>query len=219
MEGAIGPEFLIGGDALTGDEINPSDGVIGNELSMKDAFDTGIRYELGGSYALNPNQKVTLAGSYTEADGESAMLGSNNGVVVTGDMSDYQRIGVELGMRQYFTPTPFPLLNSVRPYVEGKVGASHVDDIVLNNVANNGVATNAAVSLYDGGWVPTAAGMVGVETPLFNRTTLGLETGVRYTGKLSSDTTDLSAGNVFAGSNNGSSSWTVPVMLRGRYRF
>ncbi|NNE57200.1 MAG: hypothetical protein HKN36_03745 [Hellea sp.] len=219
MEVAIGPEFMVGGNALTGDQIIPQDGVIGNEVSMRDAFDTGVRYELGGSYALNPKQKLTLTGSFAEADGDRITLGTNNGVVVAGDMSDYQRLGVELGMRQYFTPQPVPVLNSVRPYVEGKIGASHIDDIALTNVTNNSVAANNAIALYDGGWVPTAAGMVGVETPIFNRTTVGLETGVRYTGKLSSDRSDLDANNVFAGSNNGSTSWTVPVMLRGRYRF
>ena len=60
---------------------------------------------------------------------------------------------------------------------------------------------------------------VGVEAPIFKRATLGLETGIRYTGVPKSDNTNLGPGVAFAGSNNDASRWTVPVMLRGRYRF
>lgn len=219
IEGAVGPEYFLGGDAITGD-VNDIPGVVANETSLSDAFDEGLRYELGGSYALNPNRKVTLMGSYAEADGDNVTLGSIDGDAVTGQFSDYQRYGVEVGLRQYFTPTPAPVFGSVRPYVEGKVGAAHVDDIVLTNVQQNGAAYNGGtIRMYEKGWVPTAAGMVGVEAPVFKRATLALETGIRYTGVLESDTRDLGPGAPLAGTNNGMETWTVPVQLRGRYRF
>lgn len=230
LEGAIGPEFFVGGDALTGNKVNSAEAVIAanpglnsittNSLSMDDAYDPGMRYELGGSYALNPNRKVTLMGSYAQADGEEVNLGSLNGNAVTGDISDYERYGVEVGLRQYFTPTKAPLFKSIRPYVEGKAGAAHIDDIAINNAQLGGNAyNNGTIGLYESGWVPTAAGMVGFEAPVFNRATLGLETGIRYTGTLKSDTSDLGVSAPFGGINNGSQSWTVPVALRGRYRF
>lgn len=219
IEGAIGPEYFLGGDAITND-VNDITGVVANETSINDAFDEGLRYELGGSYALNPNRKVTLMGSYAEADGDNVTLGSIDGNAVTGQFSDYQRYGVEVGLRQYMTPTPAPIFGSVRPYVEGKVGAAHVDDIVLTNVQSAGAAYNGGtIRMYEKGWVPTAAGMVGVEAPVFKRATLALETGIRYTGVLESDTRDLGPGAPLAGTNNGMQSWTVPVQLRGRYRF
>ncbi len=219
LEGAIGPEFFLGGDAITGDT-NDIDGVIPNVTSINDAFDEGLRYEVGGSYALNPNRKVTLMGSYAEADGDNVTLGTINGDAVTGQFSDYQRYGVEVGLRQYMTPTPAPVFGSVRPYVEGKIGAAHVDDIILTNVERAGAAYNGgSIRMYEKGWVPTAAGMVGVEAPVFKRATLALETGIRYTGVLESDTRDLGPGAPLAGTNNGMESWTVPVQLRGRFRF
>jgi len=219
LEGAVGPEFFLGGDAITND-VNDIPGVLANETSINDAFDEGIRYEIGGSYALNPNRKVTLMGSYAEADGDNVTLGSINGDAVTGQFSDYQRYGVEVGLRQYVTPLPAPVFGSVRPYVEGKVGAAHVDDIVLTNAQLGGAAFNGGtVRMYESGWVPTAAGMIGVEAPVFKRATLALETGIRYTGILESDTRDLGPGAPLAGTNNGLESWTVPVQLRGRYRF
>jgi len=107
-------------------------------------------------------------------------------------------------------------VNSVRPYLEARVGAAKVDDINITGVtrtAPDGAVTNTRdFQVYDGGWVPTAAGLVGVETPLFNRMTVGLETGLRYSGRL-----DASEGGFTNG--DGASKWSVPVSLRGRYRF
>lgn len=220
IEGAIGPEFMVGGTALTGDEIHPSPGTSAAKQSMKDVYDPGMRVELGGSYALNPNRKVTLMGSYAKADGEQVNLGTFGGGTVSGDMGDYERYGLEAGVRQYFRPRHMPILRSIRPYAEAKVGASRVKEINLENAQYMGAAYNGGtVGLYEASWVPTAAGMVGIEAPVFKRATLGLETGIRYTGTPKSNTTDLNGAHPLSGVNNGGSSLTVPVMLRGRYRF
>ncbi len=218
LEGAIGPEFMVGGDALTGDMVHA--GTTSTVQSMKDVYDPGYRVELGGSYALNPNRKVTLMGSYAKAKGEEVNLGSFGGQAVTGKMGDYERLGLEAGLRQYMSPTGFPLVRSIRPYAEGKLGVAKVSAIDLENAQRGGAAYNGGtVGLYESSWVPTAAGMVGIEAPIFKRATLGLETGLRYTGSLKSNNTDLNGANPLSGVNNGGSNLTVPVMLRGRYRF
>lgn len=220
LEAAIGPEFIIDGNGVTGDRINNIPGVVGNNESFGSAFDDGVRYELGGSYALSPNRKVTLIGHYANADGNDVTLGTVNGAALSGTLSDYERYGVEAGLRQYFRPRAVPIVKGLRPYVEGRLGATNVDDISLNNATLGAAAFNGGTAaFYEGGWVPTAAGLVGVEAPIFNRATLGLETGLRYTGTLDTDTSDFGPGVPLAGTNNGSSNWTVPVMLRGRYRF
>lgn len=220
LEAAAGPEFFVGGDAITGSKINPGPGVVAVDQSMEDIYDPGMRYELGGSYALSPNRKVTLMGSYAKAEGEQVNLGTFGGSALTGKMGDYERYGIEAGVRQYFMPKRAPLVKSIRPYVEAKVGAAKVKDIALENAMHNGaVFGGGTVGLYESSWVPTGAGLVGVEAPIFNRATLGLETGIRYSGHPKSDNTTLAPGFALAGTNNGASSWTVPVMLRGRYRF
>ena len=71
----------------------------------------------------------------------------------------------------------------------------------------------------DKSWVPTAAGLVGIETPVARYTTIGLETGLRYQGGLESDTSVLSAGSQLGGLNNNNSRLSIPLTLRGRYRF
>jgi len=49
LEAAVGPSFIVGGDAVTGDQAN----ITGlNNIKMKDAYDTGFRAELGAALNL-----------------------------------------------------------------------------------------------------------------------------------------------------------------------
>lgn len=221
LEGAIGQEFMVGGDFITPDGLaGPiGGGLTLNDVSMKDAYNDATRYELGISKALNPNRKFTLMGSYSQADGKDVDLLTDGVNTISGTASDYEQYGIEAGLRQYFSPTHAPVVKALRPYVEGRIGASKVDDINVGQLRlNGGAAGPGTIAAYEGGWVPTASGLVGVEAPIFKQATLGLETGIRYRGSLNDDNTDL-AGTAFAGANGGSENWSVPVMLRGRYRF
>lgn len=218
IEAAVGPSFVVSGDAITGDQAN-SAGL--NNISMNDAYDVGYRAELGGSYALNPNRKITANGFYEKADSDGVQdWGTVGGQNFTGALSDYESYGAELGLRQYFAPRRAPLVKSIRPYVEGKLGAAYIDDINIEGAELGGTAFSATdIPFYESGWVGTAAGMVGVETPLTRYSTIALETGIRYTQGPDTDTSVLAPGFPIAGTNNGGSRTTIPVMLRGRYRF
>ena len=221
IEGGIGPAFLIGGEAVTGDQINAANPNSINTIDMNDAYDTGIRADLGASYALTPNRKVTgqVFAQHHESSGD-LNWGTVNGQQLTGELSDYTAYGAEVGLRQYFQPKKLSHNFGVRPYVEGKLGGAYVDDIAVQNTQLDGTTFSATdLAFYEGGWVPTGAGLVGIETPIADRFTMGVETGVRYIGKLSSADRDLLPGGPISGSNNGSDSWTIPVTLRGRYRF
>jgi len=217
VEGGVGKEIIRGPSFINRSGANDIPGVVPNTVSASRAFDDATRYEWGGSYALNPNRKVSLIGHHVKADGNNIALGTApSGNVLRGDLSDYEAWGAEIGLRQYALPIKAPLINSFRPYVEGRVGATHVDDIGISGV-NSTNFTQAG--LYESGWVPTGAGLMGVETPVFDRFTMGVETGIRYEGKLKSDTSTLSPGRGLAGINNGGDRWSIPVTLRGRYRF
>jgi len=219
IEGGIGPSYHIGGDVITGDEGNFAGTNVRN-VDFDEAYDTGVRYELGGSYALSPNTKVTAMAHIEEADSAGNLnLGTVGGAAFTGSLSDFRSTGLELGLRKYFNPTSAPLVRSVRPYVEGRVGANYQDAIFLENAQLGGVNIGTGrLAMYDSGWVPSAAGLVGVETPLTRYSTIGLETGIRYTGRPESNNTTFGPGP-FQNLNNDGSRVSVPVMLRGRYRF
>lgn len=237
IEGSVGAAFPVGGDALTGNQTNAITGITANEVGFGEAYNAGTRVELGGSYALNPNRKFTANGFYQGFGSDGAVdvgtvgpgfagtdvfgvstAGLTAPAAVSGELSNYRSYGAEVGLRQYFRPRPARFINSFRPYVEGKAGFAVVNSIDLENVSVGGVAADD-VELYDNGVVPTFAGLVGVETPIAPRTTLALETGIRYNGTLNSSSGSLTPGGSFAGINNGSNNWSVPVTLRARYRF
>lgn len=227
IESSADVGFGVGGTAITGASVAPivaAPSLNLVDVDMNDAYETMARVALGGSYALNPNRKITAQAFYGNADGNEVVWGQQGGVDLRGTMTDYTTYGVEAGLRQYFKPRAMPLVNSVRPYVEGRIGAAHVDGISLVNirhVPNTSPNTPTSLAMYDGGWVPTASGLVGVETPLFNRMTLAVETGIRYSGELKSDNSDVSAGfnTRYAGFNNGGEQYSIPLTIRGRYRF
>ena len=221
FEGGIGPAFAVGGDTVTGSKATSAPGNDINNLSWNDMYDTGVRAELGASYALNPNRKVTATAfiENAESSGSQDWGQISPGNNLTGALSDYQSYGAELGLRQYFRPrSGGGLVKSFRPYVEGRLGATQIDDISIQGAAVNGTTLPGGdIAFYDSGWVGSAAGLIGVETPLTRYSTIGLETGVRYTQSL--DSTRSTLPPQIAGSNNSGGRTTIPVMLRGRYRF
>lgn len=221
LEGGLGATFPAGNNIVTASGSNNLEGTAFNSVSFGDAYETGVRAELGGSYALAPNTKVSLLGHYEQADSEGVQtLGSINGNTISGELSDYKSFGAEIGLRQYFQPANGIILDSVRPYVEARAGVSRVSDISIDNARNgNRAINNGSFGFYEDSWVPTAAGLVGIETPVARYTTIGLETGVRFQGGLKSDNDFLTAGTALGGLNNNSGRVSIPVTLRGRYRF
>ena len=224
VEAAIGPEFFFGGDAISGGDINDFSGVPGttvtaSDQSLRDIYGIGARYELGGSYALSPNRKVTLAGHYANASADETTLGTVDGVDVNGQLSDFERYGFEAGLRQYAKPFKAPLVNSLRPYVEGRAGVARVRDIEFVNSDAAAAVLPGTTPFIEGSWVPTATGLVGIETPVSKYLTMGIETGVRWTGVADSDNSVLGAGVPLAGTNNFGNAFSVPLQIRGRYRF
>lgn len=220
LEGGVGPTFAAGKNIITASRTNENDEADFNSISFGDAYKTGVRAELGGSYALAPNTKVSLLGHYEQAKSDGVQdWGTLGGETLTGALTDYKSYGAELGLRQYFAPVNGVIFNSVRPYVEGRAGVSRVNDIGVVNTQLGGAQFSAdEVPLYEKSWVGTAAGLVGVETPIAKYTTIGLETGVRFQGGLKSDNSAL-AGTALSGLNNNRGRVSIPVTLRGRYRF
>lgn len=219
IEGGIGASFNVGGDIVTGDQSNFAGTNVRN-VDYDEAYDTGVRYELGASYALSPNTKVSATGFIDEADSAGNVnFGTIGGQAFTGSMSDYKSTGLELGLRKYFNPKSAPIVRSVRPYVEGRVGAAYQDAVFMENAQLGGVNIGTGrLAFTDSGWVPSAAGLVGLETPLTRFSTIGVETGIRYTGSADQNTTTFGPGP-FQNLNDSDGRISVPLMLRGRYRF
>ncbi|MBL4869416.1 MAG: hypothetical protein JKX72_00520 [Robiginitomaculum sp.] len=218
--GSFGTDIVTGGDAITGNDTLFHPTINMNQVSMKDAFGKALRAELGGTYEISKSNEAILSGFYTKASGKDVVIGQHvSGNPIMGKLTDYKGYGVEAGLRHNMGMTNVPLFSSVKPYIEGRVGAMHLDDISLNNVrVVPGGIPLATQAFYKGGWVPTASGLIGFEKPISRKTSIALETGIRYTGGLDADNTTVT-GTFLQGANGGSSRWSVPVQIRGRYRF
>ena len=222
LEAAVGPTFNVGGNAITGDRTNEGTGADIRTVDFSELYKPGIRGELGGSYALNPNRKITGNVFYEQAESDGVRnLGTLRGQNVAGALSDYESYGGEIGLRQYFAPRRGGrLIGNIRPYVEGRLGATRLQSVDLQGATVAGAPLAAAdIPFYRSSWVGSGAGLVGVETPIARHTTLAIESGVRYTQGPRTDRTVLGAGNALGGINNGGGRVSIPVMLRGRYRF
>lgn len=201
IEGGVGADFITSGKLIQGNQ------TVTQSLSMKDAYGTGRRYAVRATYPRPTANRYFTASAYrSEFDGKAQSFSAPQTVSQSGTLSDYTSQGVEFGLRQY-SARPFGVAH---PYAEARLGGAYVDDISVVQGAQR-------TALYQGGWVPTGAAVVGFEVPAMNRFTVGLETGLRYQGRLSVANTPEA--RVITNNRGTGSLVTVPLTLRGRYRF
>lgn len=193
----IGAEQFVSGDIISsGSTFNGNPTL---DVGYQDAFKTGYRVAAGLAKDISPSTTISAKGFYSQAEGE------DNVAITTGaetaSFSDYKSYGAELGLRKYVGYGG----SQLRPYFGGTVGAAYVEDII--GTANVGVPA----VLNEAGWVPTASGTAGFEMPFSQSGALALETGLRWTGKQDRD--------ALLGVGEDSSRLSVPVTLRGTFRF
>lgn len=200
MELDIGAEEFNSGSLIDGGlVVGPN---TYNQVDYKDAYKRGYRASVGLARDIRPNTAFTAKGFYKEAEAEDAFAVANNGGAVNSSFTDYKSYGAELGLRQYLGGR-----SGFRPFVGGTIGAAYIDDI---NLEGPGVAG----PLNEGGWVPTASATGGVELPFSQSASFALESGIRWTG--SQDRTAIAAA---AGFTEAGDTTSIPVTLRGRFRF
>ncbi|WP_371397131.1 hypothetical protein [Fretibacter rubidus] len=207
LEGGIGADFIAGGQLIDAGNARIATGAVPQNLAMSDAFGTGTRFDATATYPVSENRYFTGTAYRTTHDGKAVNLRTQTGTPLVGQLSDYRAHGVEFGLRQY-APNPRYV---VHPFIEGRVGGAYVDGVSLDQ----GVSRTA---LFNSGWVPTGAVVVGFEAPTSNRFTVGMETGIRYQGRLGATPQPLSR-DVTGAARASGSLISVPVVLRGRYRF
>lgn len=232
LEGGIGTELITGGESITGSKAHQNNVFPTNtfrNVNAQDAYDPGTTARLGISYAMTPNSKYTIEAFSSQSDGKDVNWGTQGVNQLRGRMSDYKAQGVEFGYRKYMPIARAPFVHSFRPYLGANVGVAHLDDAVLTNIREVGAGvpdprTPTSLKMYESGWVPTLGANIGFETPLTRRATIGVETGFRWTGRPAADDADIGGVGTpfnqrYAGINNGGDRYTIPLTIRGRYRF
>lgn len=215
IELGIGRGFGIGGDISPDEVSKPFLGGPGSvsdipAVSYNDAFKQGVHYNGAVTYDLN--RTTTLLGQvgYEKSKGQRLKIGTvDDGAGTTedlfGEFSDLDQLTVEGGLRHYMGGHGHH--SKMRPYVGATAGAVKTKDVTLTQSSATLVDPTLFTQTYiDGGWSPTASGIVGAEWAVGNRSAIGIETGVRWSDNLK---TNLKS----------TDRWSVPLKLRGRVSF
>ncbi len=190
----------------------------------KDAYKTSINYQIGTSYALSDTLDVTAAVNYSKAKGQNLTLGSVGADAITADFDDLETYGVEIGMRKYFHNKTFAHLLSpaVSPYVGANIGVKHVESTgaVLSSAGFASIGQPAIINTewYSDSVVPTGQLTIGAEYRANSNFSIGLETGIRYTGNLKAGDATLT-GIGWEEARGKARNISIPVTLRGRFKF
>ena len=213
---SVGTEFPIGGDffsakgpgiALGSNTVNTggTDGI-----SYGDAFDQAITIGGTAEYDVSPNTTVLGGVSYTHAGGDTAeeyqtVDARSPGTLepIDATFSDLDLVTVEGGVRRYVGNS-----RVLRPYVAAKAGITYNSSVdVHRTYSSDGADFDPAPFEYaEDGWNPTAAALYGVEMAVGPRTSIGLESGIRWRDD-------------FDTSGDSQDSWSIPLSLRGRVAF
>lgn len=145
--------------------------------------------------------------------GDAYVLALDTTLPVYGRFGGYAALALEGGYRYYFGSG-----GSVRPYIAGRLGTTHVSSIKATfTIPDANIALND-VPFFKSGWPFSGGADLGVLWALTDKTSLGLEVGARCHGNLSGDDSAL-AGLGLAGINNTGKRISCPVNLRLQMRF
>lgn len=216
LEAAIGTEVALGGDIFKGKASEPFLGGPGTvsdleAVSYADAFGNTTTYDLTAAYKLNPATTLLGQVGYSVAKGgDQVKVGTvDNGAGTTEDLfaefSDLKQFRIEGGVRHYLGGGYRN--RGLRPYVGATAGFTNVRDVELTQSSETLVDPALFTQTYvDGGWHPSASGVIGADWYVGNNTSFGVETGFRWRDDVDS--------NLLS-----EDQWTVPLKLRGRMTF
>ena len=230
----IGTDFTIGGDFvksgsqtvsnanLFGAAVTGTTTFSAGSQTFSNAYDVPIQIGLAANYGLTSADEVSANVRYMHASGKNfdalnvTGAGTYNGqayggsATFQGKFSDYNEAGLDAGYKHFFS-TPYPLFH---PYLGGTLGAVHNNNVKLD-LSLSGTPVVTGIGFFNAGWTWSAGLQTGFRYDIASATAIGLETGIRYTGTLKQNTTDIntaSAGGL-SGVNGGGSRWDIPLVL------
>ena len=119
-----------GGDLITGDLINNIQGTSSHILGFDDVYSAGIGLNADMSYGLNDHWQAVAGLSWQFYEGGFVSLGSINGIDLTGELNDLNRLQIDAGLRYNFPKTPTGGLNDILPYIYARLGPAHSSKII-----------------------------------------------------------------------------------------
>jgi hypothetical protein len=177
--------------------------------SYGDVYGTGFHFRFGGGYMIDEVTEARGIFTYQSIKADLTPMGDIGVSRLYGQYDPYRSLALDFGLRRYFETS-----SSVRPYLEGTIGLGFISDIDvelsapaanMNRVSNDFFHSTTAVAFAGG------AGLLWQVSP---RTGVYGQLGLRWTSGLSTN----NVGGL-QGVNEGTSRWTIPVVVGARMRF
>jgi hypothetical protein len=181
--------------------------------SFGDIYGSGRRIQAGVEYSLDGQNAIGLTFNYVKARGGSVLIGDIGGLDLRAEFSDYNAYGLDLTYRRMITT----IAQDLRPYFGGTLGMKSVSGI--DAIIIPGGEPFETIAFYDSSTVGVIGALLGFEYSFTPSISLGLETGIRYSGNLSSSEVPLFEGSGLEGINTGGKRVSIPVLVRLIFEF
>jgi hypothetical protein len=221
---------LPGGRSIANIVLDADTRLVFDKLRFEQAFQRPAEFGVSGAYGVWDNGEIFGTVRHVRASGRKAEIGKvfGEGFVfgrpfelrspILAAPSNYSALSAEAGYR-HFLATGSAFL----PYVAGAAGltrTSGIDaDIFVQSIASGELAAGR-IRLYDTSLSPTASIQIGLTYAFAPSAAIGVETGLRYEGKLRGNDRDISLGNGgLTALNEEGGRWSMPLRVTGRIAF
>ncbi len=187
-------------------------GEFGYGLSRKTEIYGGLSYSLAQSRSFDAFSFSGPAG-LTTPSGSYGMLGSSD--EIRGQFSDYHSFYIGAGARRFINPE-----KQLTPFVSASFGVKFVNPIDLSLSLNDkmiGNDDNAYANFFNQSTTYTLGLGAGFLYDVNDHLSIGLETGLHYSGGLSADDSGLGGGAQDL--NDWSTDLSIPIMASARINF
>jgi len=179
--------------------------------SYEDVYGTGFHFRFGGGYLIDEITEVRAVFTYESLDADLTTMGDIGTSRLYGQYDPYRTLALDVGFRRYFD-----VGTGLRAYTEATAGIGFIKeiDVVLSAPSIN--LTRRATDFYDSTAAASFGGNFGLLFQVWDRVGIYGQLGLRWMSGLS-QIDDLTNG--LETINDGSSRWTVPIVIGARARF
>lgn len=212
-------DFAIGFDNGISGNINS--GAIGTyngqttvilKNKYEDVYGTGLHIRFGGGYMWKEDVELRVHLTIQSLDADLVHMGDFGASNLYGQYDDYQSIGLDFGVRQYF-----PINDMLRGFGEALIGLAFVDETDIALSAPQAGLIEDVTDFYDRTAAFALAVNVGAMFQATEKVDVFAQFGLRYVTGMTE--VDALVGTGLETINDKSARWSIPIALGVRLRF
>jgi hypothetical protein len=177
-----------------------------------DVYGNTFRGEAQLGYGVSERVELFASGSYAKKSPDLLRVGDVAGLDLNAQFGEYEEIGVEGGMRYFFSPS-----SRLKPYLALSGGVRFLESNTPTFSVPAAEVTLRDVPFYDSSTVTTAAAGLGVRYDVSSAFSIGAETGPRYQSK--PDRLPTLTGTGLESINDTGERISMPVLFTATLRF